>query len=318
MGKDKEKYFPQQVVEYEYQNKRANDENVPINGQISITLGNSKIEKKKFQNYILKENIINKKTESSTISRKFGHPKSRFGSRPNSRYERRPFGGPRLNFPGSQRPRSGNIKKRTLPLSRKAEIPKGYIPFSGQGFRVGGNISKQKPMTKISVGYIQKPSENYQQYKGYSYRKIESIEKNKSYNNLFQSNISSVNNNLRNTRSLKNDYSLDNKRFIPLTNYRNTEFNSPRFPGKGTRVGTSGLVEKVGLDSGSGQGSSVSYSEYRKYEQTANQPGSYYIKKNNYHTEENIEYHKGHENIGMYKEVFCPVHGRQLIRYTEY
>ena len=61
IGKEKEKYLPQQVVEYEYQNKRTNNENVPINGQISITLGNSKPEKRQVKNYIVKENIINEK-----------------------------------------------------------------------------------------------------------------------------------------------------------------------------------------------------------------------------------------------------------------
>ena len=323
-GREKENYFPQQVVEYEYQDKRANKENVPINGQVSITLGSYKKEKKRVRNYIVKVNTINKTIETSAIpkSGKFGRLKPRFGSRPGNRCERRPFGGPRLNFPGSQRPRSGNTKKRILPLPRNTEIPKGYLPFTGQGFRVGGDIPKPKPMHRISGEYIPRPTENFKHYKEYSSHRIETIEKNISYNNSSHSNIINGNNNLRNIICLKNDYSKSNKSFAPIANYRNIEFNYPIFPGNGTRVGGSGLVKKIGLDSGSASGTSstISYSEYRKYEQRANQPGNHYISSSNnyYDSEENLDYQREHENEGICKEVFCPVHGRQLIRYTEY
>ena len=317
IGKEKEKYLPQQVVEYEYQNKRTNNENVPINGQISITLGNSKPEKRQVKNYIVKENIINEKIESG----KFVNPKPRFGSRPSSRCERRPFGGPRLHFPGSQRPKSGNNNKRTLPLQRNTEKKKSYIQSSGQGFKVTGNISNPKPMDEISGGYIIKNSENFQRYKEYSSQKIETIEKKISYSISSQSNISSVNSNFKNIRSLKNNYSRGNKSFAPLTNYSHFEFYSPKFPGKGTRVGGSGLVKKVGLDFGSdsvsGSGQSVSYSEYKKYEQRTNPQGNNFINSNNYSTEENLDYHKNHEKVEKCREVFCPIHGKQLIRYTE-
>ena len=109
-----------------------------------------------------------------------------------------------------------------------------------------------------------------------------------------------------------------------------------KFPGKGTRVGSSGINKSELI---SEMNNNIEYVEYKKFEQDkmdileisgkknenvkcfeqslcfqAEQNGM----QNSYEktVEENLCY-RG-ENEGMFKEIFCPVHGRRLIRIDEF
>ena len=243
----------------------------------------------------------------------------------------------------SNRVRKQQQKKQAIPIEKK-----GYIPFGGKGTKVGG-APVTIPRPSNNRNKIPKPTEE-------RYSSIR-VERNTSYtetttrssgnittnvnNTNTYSNYSTLNNNIRSMNDVQR--STSNKRPNPrrninTRNYQKTSKHSKRtqnydnkFPGKGTRVGSSGINRSELI---SEQNNNISYAEYKRYEQNMDNiiiPGRksenqkcfeqslcYQGEQNGMLRdlekcyEENLCY-RG-ENEGMFKEIFCPVHGRQLIR----
>jgi len=141
------------------------------------------------------------------------------------------------------------------------------------------------------------------------------------------------------SNAANNNNSINSRRNINKKNYKRTtktiETYDNKFPGKGIRVGSSG-INKAELISE--MNNNIAYIEYKKFEQDkmdileisgkknenvkcfeqslcfqAEQNGMQngYEKK----LEESLCY-RG-ENEGMFREVYCPVHGRRLVKIDE-
>ena len=261
---------------------------------------------------------------------------------------------PRPKTVSHSRTRSNRSRKQQVKQQVKQYENKGYIPFGGRGTRVGGapvNIPRPNNTHKIR---IPKPNED-------RYSSIR-VERNTSYTEASQrssgnisrninNNYSTINNNSRsNIRGMRdykspssnaanNNNSINSRRNINKKNYKRTtktiETYDNKFPGKGIRVGSSG-INKAELISE--MNNNIAYIEYKKFEQDkmdileisgkknenvkcfeqslcfqAEQNGMQngYEKK----LEESLCY-RG-ENEGMFREVYCPVHGRRLVKIDE-
>jgi hypothetical protein len=260
---------------------------------------------------------------------------------------------PRPKTVSHSRTRSNRSRKQQVKQQVKQYENKGYIPFGGRGTRVGGapvNIPRPNNTHRIR---IPKPNED-------RYSSIR-VERNTSYTETSQrssgnisrninNNYSTINNNSRsNIRGMRdykspssnatNNNSINSRRNINKKNYKRTtktiETYDNRFPGKGIRVGSSG-INKAELISE--MNNNIAYIEYKKFEQDkmdileisgkknenvkcfeqslcfqAEQNGMQngYEKK----IEESLCY-RG-ENEGMFREVYCPVHGRRLVKIDE-
>ena len=251
----------------------------------------------------------------------------------------------------STRSRTQQVKKQVNQYENK-----GYIPFGGHGTRVGGAPIHIPRPHNTHRNRIPKPTED-------RYSSIR-VERNTSYTetsqrsstNIIQNsnNFSTLNNNSRSNitgmhdiqRPSSNNINKSNassRRNINTKNYQRTakhnqkiEINDNKFPGKGTRVGSSGINKSELI---SEMNNNIEYIEYKKFEEDkmdileisgkknenikcfeqslcfqAEQNGM----QNDYEKtlEENLCY-RG-EREGMYKEIFCPVHGRRLIRIDDY
>ena len=261
---------------------------------------------------------------------------------------------PRPKTVSHSRTRSNRSRKQQVKQQVKQYENKGYIPFGGRGTRVGGapvNIPRPNNTHKIR---IPKPNED-------RYSSIR-VERNTSYTEASQrssgnicrninNNYSTINNNSRsNIRGMRdykspssnaanNNNSINSRRNINKKNYKKTtktiETYDNKFPGKGIRVGSSG-INKAELISE--MNNNIAYIEYKKFEQDkmdileisgkknenvkcfeqslcfqAEQNGMQngYEKK----LEESLCY-RG-ENESMFREVYCPVHGRRLVKIDE-
>ena len=261
---------------------------------------------------------------------------------------------PRPKTVSHSRTRSNRSRKQQVKQQVKQYENKGYIPFGGRGTRVGGapvNIPRPNNTHRIR---IPKPNED-------RYSSIR-VERNTNYTETSQrssgnisrninNNYSTINNNSRsNIRGMRdykspssnaanNNNSINSRRNINKKNYKRTtktiETYDNKFPGKGIRVGSSG-INKAELISE--MNNNIAYIEYKKFEQDkmdileisgkknenvkcfeqslcfqAEQNGMQngYEKK----LEESLCY-RG-ENEGMFREVYCPVHGRRLVKIDE-
>ena len=264
---------------------------------------------------------------------------------------------PRPQTVSHSRNRSSRTRKQQVKQQVKQYENKGYIPFGGHGTKVGGApIHIPKP-NNTHRNRIPKPNED-------RYSSIR-VERNTSYTeasqrssgnitqnvNNYNYNYSTINNNSRsNIRSMR-DFQRPPSSNSVSNNNSNRRINSRKkmqrttktietydnkFPGKGTRVGSSGINKSELI---SEMNNNIEYVEYKKFEQDkmdileisgkknenvkcfeqslcfqAEQNGM----QNSYEktVEENLCY-RG-ENEGMFKEIFCPVHGRRLIRIDEF
>jgi len=172
--------------------------------------------------------------------------------------EKKLFEGPKIQYIGSELPRAG--KSRSRPNSRTQrpqkliKQKKGYVPFAGHGMRVGNSQFERKiprPTPRLSKG------------------------------NLNLSNISQISrNNVRNINDIGKENVQVNRTFAHFSNNqinKNFRKNPKIFPGKGIRVGGSGLNEKIGISSD--YGSSVFHTDYSIFNK----------KKPNYLNEESYE-----------------------------
>ena len=264
---------------------------------------------------------------------------------------------PRPQTVSHSRNRSSRTRKQQVKQQVKQYENKGYIPFGGHGTKVGGaSIHIPRP-NNTHRNRIPKPNED-------RYSSIR-VERNTSYTeasqrssgnitqnvNNYNYNYSTINNNSRsNIRSMR-DFQRPPSSNSVSNNNSNRRINSRKkmqrttktietydnkFPGKGTRVGSSGINKSELI---SEMNNNIEYVEYKKFEQDkmdileisgkknenvkcfeqslcfqAEQNGM----QNSYEktVEENLCY-RG-ENEGMFKEIFCPVHGRRLIRIDEF
>jgi hypothetical protein len=260
---------------------------------------------------------------------------------------------PRPKTVSHSRTRSNRSRKQQVKQQVKQYENKGYIPFGGRGTRVGGapvNIPRPNNTHRIRI-----PKPNEERYSSIR------VERNTSYTETSQrssgnisrninNNYSTINNNSRsNIRGMRdykspssnatNNNSINSRRNINKKNYKRTtktiETYDNKFPGKGIRVGSSG-INKAELISE--MNNNIAYIEYKKFEQDkmdileisgkknenvkcfeqslcfqAEQNGMQngYEKK----LEESLCY-RG-ENEGMFREVYCPVHGRRLVKIDE-
>jgi hypothetical protein len=250
----------------------------------------------------------------------------------------------------TSRTRKKQVKQQVIQYENK-----GYIPFGGHGTRVGGAPVNIPRPNKTHRNRIPKPNED-------RYSSIR-VERNTSYTetsqrnsgnitqNVNNINYNTINNNSRsNIRSMgdlqkssrsnavsSNNSSkrINSRKKVQRTTKTIESFDS-KFPGKGTRVGGSGINKSEII---SEMNNNIEYIEYKKFEQDnmdileisgkksenvkcfeqslcfqAEQNGM----PNSYEQtiEENLCY-RG-ENEARYKEIFCPVHGRRLIKIEEF
>ena len=264
---------------------------------------------------------------------------------------------PRPQTVSHSRNRSSRTRKQQVKQQVKQYENKGYIPFGGHGTKVGGAPIHIPRPNNTHRNRIPKPNED-------RYSSIR-VERNTSYTeasqrssgnitqnvNNYNYNYSTINNNSRsNIRSMR-DFQRPPSSNSVSNNNSNRRINSRKkmqrttktietydnkFPGKGTRVGSSGINKSELI---SEMNNNIEYVEYKKFEQDkmdileisgkknenvkcfeqslcfqAEQNGM----QNSYEktVEENLCY-RG-ENEGMFKEIFCPVHGRILIRIDEF
>ena len=264
---------------------------------------------------------------------------------------------PRPQTVSHSRNRSSRTRKQQVKQQVKQYENKGYIPFGGHGTKVGGapihiprpnNTHRNRIPKPIEDRYSSIRVERNTSYTEASQRSSGNITQNVNNCNY---NYSTINNNSRsNIRSMR-DFQRPPSSNSVSNNNSNRRINSRKkmqrttktietydnkFPGKGTRVGSSGINKSELI---SEMNNNIEYVEYKKFEQDkmdileisgkknenvkcfeqslcfqAEQNGM----QNSYEktVEENLCY-RG-ENEGMFKEIFCPVHGRRLIRIDEF
>ena len=250
---------------------------------------------------------------------------------------------PRPKTESRSRIRSNKVRKQKQQKIISNE-KKGYIPFAGKGYRVGGNPA-HIPRPNNNRNKIPKPNED-------KYSSLR-IERNSSYTEISQRNIGinnnystiSNNSNIREMKDLNKESGNSNsnpniRREINNTNYqksskskeRNQKNYDNKFPGKGIRVGSSGINRRELI---SENNNNISYAEYKKFEPDNMDTLEISGKKNeNIKCLEQSLFYRGdqneiqndfektieenlcfrEENEENLREIFCPVHGRQVIR----
>jgi hypothetical protein len=140
--------------------------------------------------------------------------------------EKRLFEGPKIQLIGSERPRAVNSRNGSysrLPRPQKIiKQKKGYIPFGGHGKKVGHGQLEEKiprPKPRLSKG------------------------------NMNLTNVSQISrNNMGNIHDIGKENVQVNRSYAQFSTNTQTFKKNPKiFPGKGIRVGGSGLKQKIGL-----------------------------------------------------------------------
>ena len=339
--KNKQNLIPQNPIKYNY-----NKESEAIPKQQNYNCNRIKIDVSKYTN------SSNKRVQNN----------SRIKLENKSPKEKALYEGPKYQLIGKDLPkdkprpktvshsRNRSNKVRKQQQKRKIiEEKKGYIPFGGKGYRVGGAPVQIPRPNNNNRNRIPKPNED-------KYNSIH-IERNSSYTEISQRSSSNINNyntimsnnnsNIKGMRDFQrksgNTRSNPNiRRNISANNYQRhsknkikIDDNENKFPGRGIRVGSSGINRSELI---SEKNNSISYAQYKKFEKD-NMDMLEIAGKNDenikcfeqslfYHGEQNglqngfekrfeenlCEREEREENEGVFKEIFCPVHGRQLIR----
>ena len=298
----KEVYSPQNIVNYEFKENPAMHKN--------SSFGYRKTEYQK-EDYTIKTSTYtrrnNNQNEISMVTNRI-----KYGSQ--SKPEKKIYEGPKYQFVGNDRPKSGNVSRRRPPLPRSRQIKKpkkGYIPFGGHGTRVGqgplGQIPKPLPKSFRDNLFGQKQEGEY------SHR----LEKNTSYTKVIETTNRSIIKTMNDikesglTKKMKG-----NKSFSKISTYKmqknNKNTSSQKFPGKGTRVGSSAEDMNKRLSSDSGRRTLCTEYTNKIELKTCDTDTN----ANEECSVESICYNGEHN--GQYKEIICPVHGRKLIRISQY
>ena len=258
---------------------------------------------------------------------------------------------PRPKTVSHSRTRSNRVRNHQIKQSSAVE-KKGYIPFGGKGYKVGG-APVQIPRPNNNRSRIPKPNED-------RYSSIR-VERTTSYTETSHRSSGNMSHNFNNYSTLNNTsniHGLNNvqksssntnnnkprpRRNINSKNYqRPTQVNKKiekkenKFPGKGIRVGSSGINKSELI---SEMNNNITYAEYKKFEPDNMDVLEISGKKNEIvkcfeqslcfqgeqngidrsfekRLEENLCFRP--ENEELFKEIFCPVHGRQLIRVSDF
>jgi len=304
-GKNKnQELVPQQVFEYEYQENRKFNENIPEYHQISLEIGSPQKKIIRTNDYYEEEvNTNERREEYPELSNQNNYEyEDMIEEREISqvRNEPRPFDGPRLDIPA--------WKKPNYPICRPFPLPKYSKSPESHGFKVRKIEFRQKTSRPIGKN-IKRINKEYVIDRGDLSQRYE---RNYSYHNIPQIYKSPQNKYIRDLRSHRDNCSHLNRDYVQSSSYRNINYEPPRFPGRGTRVGATDLEEKIGLDLSPYPGKT--YSEYRRYEQKMirnrenddNYENPHYNRNyenqinyndNNY---ENYYYNRNYENQGNY------------------
>ena len=260
---------------------------------------------------------------------------------------------PRPKTVSHSRTRSNRVRNHQIKQSTAFE-KKGYIPFGGKGYKVGG-APVQIPHPNNNRNRIPKPNED--RYSSIRVERATSYTEtsHRSSGNMSHnfSNYSTLNNtsNTSNIHGLKNvqkSSSITNnnkprpRRNINSKNYQRPQINKIiekkeyKFPGKGVRVGSSNINKSELITE---KNNNLSYAEYKKFEKDNmdileisgkkkeivkcfEQSLCFQGEQNGIdksfekRLEENLCYRPDNEEL--FKEIFCPVHGRQLIRVSDF
>ena len=313
----KEVFIPQNIVNYEFKENKILHKNPSYTYRRKIETQTEDY-KYKVKASTFDSKKINTKMSTSTNRIKYGSQ-----IRPEKQLEE----GPKYQLMGKERPKSGNniSRRRPLPFPKQRQnnnIKKGYIPFGGHGTRVGQGPLGQIPRPALPKSLRDNLYEKKEEKKEKEYHE-KKIEKNISFTKIIETKkTSSSNNNIKGINDYK-DYIENgsskkmrtNKSYSNYSNYniqKKVNIDSLKFPGKGTRVGGSKCsTYNAGLSYESGP--HINYTENNikelntcETENTVNEKckGDSFC----YNGKQNQEY----------KEIICPVHGRQLVRMSFY
>ena len=252
----------------------------------------------------------------------------------------------------STRSRSSRVRNQQR-VEQKRPISmenKGYIPFYGRGTRVGGApVPIPRPNNRNKI-----PKPNEERYSSIriernssnteTSRRNSGVISNNENNFSISSNNSSSNSNsnMRGMRDLQrkqrnNSHKVRRKmNKVPKKNIRIQNNDNIKFPGKGIRVGSSGINRSEMITE---INNTISYAEYKKFERDNMDMLEIPAKKNEiikcfeqslfYQGEQNDKQNglekrfeenqcEREDNEGMFKVIFCPVHGKKVVRYCEY
>ena len=248
-----QKFVPQQVFEYEYQENRKFNENIPAYHQVSLEIRKKIILTNDYYEEELNTNERREEYPEISNRNNYGYEKViEEREITQTRNEPRPFDEPRLNIPAWKKPNYPIC--RPFPLPKYSRSPKGYgVRIRESEFRQNTSRPRGRYIRRIKKEYVGDGGDLSQRY-----------ESNYSYNNIPQFYKSPQNKYIRDLRSHRDDYSHLNRGYVQTSSYSNINYEPSKFPGRGTRVGATDLEEKIGLDSNPYPG--ASYSEYKKYE----------------------------------------------------
>ena len=195
------------------------------------------------------------------ITTKVPMPVKRIKYASQSKGEKKLFEGPKIQLLGSERPRTGYSRNGSYsrpPMPHQIiKQKKDYIPFRGKGMKVGHAQYEEKiprPKPRLSKG------------------------------NMNLTNVSQMSrNNMRNINDIGKENIQINRSYIQCSTNTHTFKKNPKiFPGKGIRVGGSGLKQKIGLSYD--YGSVINHSEYNTYKQkVSNRPNEVFYEEKLYH-----------------------------------
>ncbi len=303
-GKDKSQEFvPQQVVEYELHEDRKFNENIPEYHQVSIEIGSPQKKIIRNEGYYEEVNTNERREEFPEMPNQNNYEYTDLIEEreiTQEKNEERPF----ERIPAWKKPNYPIC--RPFPLPKYSKSPKGYeVRFRKIEFRQNTSRPKEKYIRRIKKEYIRDGGNQSERYeRNYNHQKIPQFCKR------------SQNKYIRDLRSHGDNISYLNRDYVQSSSYRNINYEQPKIPGRGTRVGATDLEEKIGLDSNPYPG--MSYSQYRKYEQKCirnreNDDNQYnddiyenhhynrkYENQNNYNNYEKYHYNRNYENQDNY------------------
>lgn len=201
-----------------------------------------------------------------------------------------------------ERPKSGNYARKNLiqPKKKLNKNLKGIINYKEKNnnkinqVALIGKIPRPKPQTYIRN--IIKRGEGFFPLK---------YEKNSSYTDLSQTTENTSRSNIGNLNEIEQRSLKINRSFAKLPNYKVINSNIKKIPNKDIINGRNSEYKEIELSSDFNSG--MRYTEYYKNDQNNNENK---FNKNFYG--DNFFYND--EDEFMLQEVYCPVHGKQIIK----
>ena len=278
---------PIQEVNYEYKKEEEIIDNSPSYEKTIDIEGERKTETIKDGEYVVKITTIRRKKEHKNPK----HAKRSHFENESKREEQII----ESSYQKSERQKSGDhSKRRPFSARQKNKKKKDNISFGRSGIKVGqGKLSEQQsPIHNLYVRNLPEKRIYSKKYKG---------------NTFYTENENSLNN-IRNLSYLNSENLRGNRSYDDISKYyyyKKIE-NNQNFPRGDKKFGKSGFNRTMGRNFDYNYG--MPYTNYKYYEEKNNEFNNYY--------EDNVNYWG--EQEGMLREVYCPVHGRQIIRTSNY